>query len=196
MLRRGNPAANHRSITAMPTVVPPTGSPQIGALFAQGAPVWRSGGPRRWLFSAASSWAMSDQPTGRGRRHGSPSTKPVPSPSSPESGRAGLRRRPRIIASRRQSRRDRIIPFRVECVTLDVEGGHLRVGHLDALRVGARIEFTPHRQSGPGRCGSDQFDHRLAAGQGLTSSGPRDVAEQPMLDLVPLRSTGRIVANP
>ena len=51
----------------------------------------------------------------------------------------------------------------MECVPLEVEGGHLGVGDLDTLRVGARIEFTTHGQAGPGRCGSDQFNHRLAA---------------------------------
>ena len=72
----------------------------------------------------------------------------------------------------------------MECVTLDVEGGHFRVGDLVTLRVSACIEFTPHHQAGPGCCGDDQFNHRLAAGQRLTSPGLGDVTEQPVLGRV------------
>jgi hypothetical protein len=38
------------------------GLSSIRHILAQAAPVWRSGGSRRWLFSAASSSAMSDHP--------------------------------------------------------------------------------------------------------------------------------------
>ena len=84
----------------------------------------------------------------------------------------------------------------MESVTLDVEGGHLRVGDLDTLGVDARIEFAPYCQAGPCRCGGDQFNHRLSAGQRLASPGLGDVAEQPVLTLVPLRGAGRVMANP
>src|SRR5260370_34109400 len=44
-----------------------------------------------------------------------------------------LRRRPKSTASVHPSRRDRIIPLRMECVALDIEGFHLRVADLDTL---------------------------------------------------------------
>jgi hypothetical protein len=46
------------------------------------------------------------------------------------------RKRPRISASYEsfgRSRRDSVIPFRMECITLDVERGHLGVSHIDVL---------------------------------------------------------------
>src|ERR1700733_12373742 len=92
-----------------------------------------------------------------------------------------LRRRPKTTASCLHPRRDGIIPLRVECVTLDIEGLHLRVADLDALRVAAGIKLASDRQAGPGRGGGDQFDDCFAAGQGLASPGLSDVAEQPVL---------------
>ena len=83
----------------------------------------------------------------------------------------------------------------MECVALDIEGCHLRVGDLDALRIGACIECAAHRQARFGRGGCNQFDHRLAADQRFTSPGLGNVAEQPVLDLVPLRRAWRIMAD-
>jgi hypothetical protein len=70
----------------------------------------------------------------------------------------------------------------MECVTLDSEDGHFSGGGLDCLRVGACTGLMAHRQAGPGRCGSDQFDGRLVAGEEFASRGPGDVAEQPVLE--------------
>src|SRR3954465_4716384 len=58
-----------------------------------------------------------------------------------------LRPRPRITASRWRARRDGIIPIRMKVVALDIQGGHLGVTDLDALRIGPRVEFTTHRQT-------------------------------------------------
>src|ERR1019366_9681449 len=101
--------------------------------------------------------------------------------SSPQPS-SGLRRRPKTTASSLHPRRDGIIPLRVECVTLDIEGLHLRVADLDALRVAAGIKLASYRQASLGRGGGDQFDDCFAAGQGLASPGLSDVAEQPVLD--------------
>ena len=79
----------------------------------------------------------------------------------------------------------------MKCIARDVEGVHLGIGDLDALRVGAGIKFAPDPQAG--RCGrrGDQFDYGNPAGQWLATPGLGDVAEQAVLDLVPLRRSRR-----
>src|SRR5258708_30357434 len=84
----------------------------------------------------------------------------------------------------------------MECVALDIEGFHLRVADLDTLRVVPCIKLASHRQTSLGRGGRNQFDHRFTADQGSSSPGLGNVAEQPMLDLVPLRGPRRIMAYP
>jgi hypothetical protein len=49
-----------------------------------------------------------------------------------------------MTASGRRSGGDGIIPFRMERITGDVEGVHLGVAELDALRIGTQIELTVH----------------------------------------------------
>ena len=83
----------------------------------------------------------------------------------------------------------------METVALDIEGLHLRVGNLDALRVAACIEFALHRQASPGCGRTDQFDHRLASCQGLTPPVLGYVAEATVFDLVPFRGPWRIMAD-
>src|SRR5664279_4596629 len=84
----------------------------------------------------------------------------------------------------------------MECVTLDIEGCHLRFADLDTRRVGACIQFAAHRQAGLGRGGSDQFHDGLAARQGLAPPCLGDVAKQLVLYFVPLRGAWRVVADP
>jgi hypothetical protein len=57
-----------------------------------------------------------------------------------------VRRRPTIIASGWDPRRDGVIPLGMERVTLDIERGHLLVADLDPLRIESRIEFTSYGQ--------------------------------------------------
>src|SRR5271156_1790294 len=104
-----------------------------------------------------------------------------------------VRRRAKTTASRRQSRRDGIVPLRVEWVAVDIEGFHLRVADPDALRVAACIQFAAHRQTGPGRGRGNQFDDSFAAGQGSAPPGLGDVAEQSVLEPVTLGGSWRIV---
>src|ERR1019366_6505085 len=106
-----------------------------------------------------------------------------------------LRRRAKTTASSWRSRRYGIVPLRMECITRDVEGLHLRVADLDALRVAARIQLAAHGQASRGRGGGNQFDHCFATGQGLASPGLSDVAEQPVLDLVPLQRAWGVMAD-
>src|SRR3954465_14818039 len=90
--------------------------------------------------------------------------------------------------------RDGVVPFRVKGVALNVEGGHFSGGDLDALLVSVGVQFALDRQAG--RCGGsgDQVDHGQAAGQGTATPVLRDMAEKAMLDLVPLRGSGREMA--
>ena len=67
----------------------------------------------------------------------------------------------------------------LECVSLDIECHHLRVTDLDTLWVVARIELASHRQTGPGRGGGNQLDHRFTAGQRLAGDGMSLSADRP-----------------
>src|SRR5271167_5113831 len=100
-----------------------------------------------------------------------------------------LRRCPTITASRRQSGRDGVVPLRMEFVSLYIEAGHLVVADFNALRIEPDIELTAHFQAGLCRRGGDQFHHRQTAGQRCAAPGLRDVTEQPVFDLVPLRGS-------
>ena len=84
----------------------------------------------------------------------------------------------------------------MELVTGQVDGGKLGVADLDLLGVVVFVELGVDLQAcAGGRCG-DRVDHDLVAGQRASAPGLGDVAEQPMLDLVPLRGAGREVADP
>src|SRR3954470_18595672 len=82
----------------------------------------------------------------------------------------------------------------MESVALEVESCHLPLGHLDALWIGVGVEFTADGQAGPGRGTGDKVDHGEAAGERRRAPVLRDVAEQAMLDLLPLRGAGSIMA--
>src|SRR5580704_15291568 len=89
----------------------------------------------------------------------------------------------------------RCSPFRMERVAADVESVHFGVGDLDALLIGPLIERTLDLEPGFGRRRGDQLNHCGAADEWLGAPVLRDVAEQPVLDLVPFRCAGRIVAD-
>ena len=87
-----------------------------------------------------------------------------------------------------------MVPFRMERVSGDVETGHLGVGNLHALFVVAGFERALDFEPGLHRGGADQLDHGEAVCQ-RTPPVLRDAAEQPVLDLVPLRRAWRIVVG-
>src|SRR5262245_53550065 len=95
----------------------------------------------------------------------------------------------------RATRLDRVVPFGVERIPLDGELAHLGLADPDALLVGALVEGAFDLQTGFGRRAPDQLDHRRPAFQRLAAPVLRDVAEQPVLDLVPLRGARRIVVD-
>ena len=74
----------------------------------------------------------------------------------------------------------------MEGVAADVEVLHFGVGDLDALLIGPLIERTLDLEPGFGRRRGDQLDHCSAADERFGAPVLRDVAEQPVLDLVPL----------
>ena len=63
---------------------------------------------------------------------------------------------------------------------------HLRAGDNAARRVASLVQFGFDAQTG-GRAGvADQLDHRLEGAERTAAPILRDVAEEAMLDLVPL----------
>ena len=83
----------------------------------------------------------------------------------------------------------------MEFIAGDVERGHFGVADFDAFGVGVFVEFAADGETGFRLRRRDQFDDRRSAGQGTPAPVLRDVTEQAMLDLVPFRRAGRIVAN-
>ena len=82
--------------------------------------------------------------------------------------------------------RDRVVPFPVKGIPLQVDGRHLLVSPFDASRVGLGVEDTLHRQAcGRGGC-RDQAENHGLAHQGLATPVLANEREQAMLDLVPL----------
>ena len=82
---------------------------------------------------------------------------------------------------------ERVVPFAVELVRLQVQGGELGIGDLEALLVGSAVQSGVDFQAGGGRGVANQLDHDLVIDQGLAAPVAGDVAEQTMFDLVPLR---------
>ena len=93
------------------------------------------------------------------------------------------------------SRLDGVVPFPVELVGMQPHLVHLLLGDLHlrwiAPGVQAGLDLQPRRR---GR-GRDQFDDHPMAHQRTAAPIPRDVREQPVLDLVPLARARREVAD-
>ena len=64
---------------------------------------------------------------------------------------------------------DRVVPIAMEPLAREPDGGHLRVGDLDALRVRVRVQLAPHGQPG----GRLVAPIRLTITAWLTSGRPR-----------------------
>src|SRR4029077_3387230 len=93
------------------------------------------------------------------------------------------------------SRADGVVPFRMECVALDVERLHLGIADFDALFVGRGIERALDFEAGCGCRRGYQLDYGHAIDEWSPAPGLRDVAEQAVLDLIPLRRAGRIMMD-
>jgi hypothetical protein len=90
---------------------------------------------------------------------------------------------------------DGVVPLGMERVAVKVDGLDLVVGDADLVGVAAIVEAGVDLKTGAGRGRGDQVDDRLQAVQRLAAPVDRDVAEQPMLDAVPLAGGGREVAD-
>lgn len=77
----------------------------------------------------------------------------------------------------------------MERIGCEIDGGHLRVGDDNALRVFVGIDPAGNVQSGFGRGGTDQLQDDLVAEQWLAAPVLGDEGEQPVFDAVPLAST-------
>ena len=83
----------------------------------------------------------------------------------------------------------------MECIALDVERPHLGIADLDALLVGFGIERACDFQTRLCRGRRDQLDDGHAIRERPAAPCLGDVAEQAVLDLVPLRRAWRIVMD-
>src|ERR1700691_4656240 len=90
---------------------------------------------------------------------------------------------------------DGVIPFGMERIAFDVERRYFCIADLDAFFVGVGVEFAADSQALLGRGRRDQLDDRRLTRERPTAPVLGDMAEQAVLDLVPLRRAGRIVAN-
>src|SRR5438270_4217738 len=88
------------------------------------------------------------------------------------------------------SRMNRVIPVTVEAMAFEAYRGQLGVGHSDAARIRAAIQFRPHAQPGPAMGGSDQAHDGGEVDERRAAPVHRDVRKQSMLDLVPLTRAG------
>src|SRR3954453_6351556 len=87
------------------------------------------------------------------------------------------------------------VPLRVELVALDIEARHLLVANLDPLRIAPRVQHAVHCQPARRRGRGNQIHDGRMADERTASPSLGDVAEQAMLDRVPLRGSGWIVAD-
>jgi len=79
-----------------------------------------------------------------------------------------------------------VVPLRVELVALDGEACHLLVANLDPLRLAPRVQHAVHDQPARRRGRGNQIHDGRMADERAASPILGDVAEQAMLDLVPL----------
>ena len=93
------------------------------------------------------------------------------------------------------SGRDGVIPLCMEVVARYGEGAHFGVFDLDAFFIVVGVEFAGDLESCGRGGGGDQVDHGETAGERAGAPVLRDLAEHAVLDLVPFRGAGRIMAN-
>ena len=78
----------------------------------------------------------------------------------------------------------------MELIAGDVEAFHRGIADFDALLIAARVERAFDLEPGVGGGCADQLDHGKTIRERSAAPVLRDVAEQPVLDLVPFRCAG------
>jgi hypothetical protein len=99
------------------------------------------------------------------------------------------------VIERRSVRRNRIVPFSVKRITIDVDRTHLRVGNPDGFGIAVLIEVALHIQPACGRRGPNELDDDFAADKRLATPVLCDECEQPVLYAVPFTGPRRVVSN-
>src|SRR3974390_921616 len=90
---------------------------------------------------------------------------------------------------------DCVVPVPVELIAGDVDCGELGVGDLDPLLILTGVQTRIDLQAGAGRGLADQVDDHREALQRPSAPVHADVAEQAVLDFVPLRGSRREVTD-
>ena len=90
---------------------------------------------------------------------------------------------------------DDVVPVAMKVGASQEQTIHLDVRHLDTKGILTRIELGFHREPGRRADAADELRDRLVIDQRATAPVFGDVAEQPMLDLVPLRGPRRKVRH-
>ena len=88
-----------------------------------------------------------------------------------------------------------VVSFALKRMAMKREGLHLGARYLDTGRVGALVEFSFDPKASSGAGVANQIDNDLKATQRFTPLILGDVAEQPMLNLVPLAGSRWKVAD-
>ena len=88
------------------------------------------------------------------------------------------------------SRDELVVPVAVKLIGNQRDGVHLRLGHRHAGRVLTAVEFRLYLKPGLSSCVADAVDDGLVGRQRGATPVRRDVAEESVLDLVPLARAG------
>jgi hypothetical protein len=80
-------------------------------------------------------------------------------------------------------------------VTAELDLTELLVGHFDSGLIFVRVQDCLDLESGARLSGTNQIDDGLIIDQGLSSPVQTDEREKPVLDLVPLAGSRRIVTD-
>ena len=83
----------------------------------------------------------------------------------------------------------------MEVCKVDIDPGHLSIGHGDALGIATCVELAADRQARFGCRGANQIDDDAIADQRLGTPVHADEREQAVLYLVPLAGSGRQVVD-
>ena len=92
-------------------------------------------------------------------------------------------------------RTDGVVAQRLDLMRFKGDGSELSVGYFDALRVFPVDELCGHAQPGVGGGGTDVVEDRPVAAQRVAGPVLADLAEQAMVDGVPLGGAAGVVTN-